>query len=901
MGRAGAPFIATSPQGEEFRGIGLRGFCDQHGVRETAARKVIDGTNRATQEGWVFARPDEDEDTSGWPKWSTGRKGVDGMKPLPKVPVENFDDVFGKDKDPVKSAIDKVDGLAIPDDPAEYAKGILDASGITPEEKVRALLDLAMRVGMGVYKDGQEPPVGWKSTDIVKLAQEYAKASGIDWSRMADRRTDAQIFEDTTKLILNNPEALFEVTDETLDIMEAQLAEIEKHAAEHWEKLSTTKAKDMLPPAAMPDDQDPEEPPGPKAIAAISHRWVRRVRRVRELAHQARERCNPNAPLRERRIQESTHLLRFQLYVGRSDIRADRETDKVYRFGRIHVESCMGLYLSRGGYGLVPGVGLLAPGDPFNDKGMPFEGINYAGTLILMPPRHGKTDLIIHDMGLAIDENPTIQMAIVHDKEDEASKILRSVAVMFNQETAPGRRNFRLFPYELSSTGNNATNLRLKTDNPPKNPNLMAASVWSSAQGNNLDRLYGDDLVPQSDLDEAATRTRRTARYHGTWGSRDQGARAFSTLTGYPRHYDDLMWRTYQGAKRSQETNGREGMNYYVVRKPVGGPKPANGRGAFYSIWDRYPSKWLRDKYRSFNDRSLWNANYMLDPMPDDARLVGQLRFIDKESDEYRRFMQTAEHHLSVDPAGNKRSGKEVGDKAGLVLGSFGSMYSEHIDEHGNTHLVQEQVLVIERGAEFYASQNELIGNMVKIAQSRAVTQPVSMAHVETTGVGNAIIDFMEEQHGINRVVDHRPTQSKEVRFKAVAGLYEHTDPKNAPAKVLFAGVSDRDEDGVPIPNRPLRAHPDVERLTQYILNYSVESGFHSLDAANQLVKYGRDRGLIGMGTGASDATFSGQSIRPGLSRRKHDRWKRYEREQRERDQRGDDVSPLCALSNEGI
>lgn len=869
------PFIAISPDGKVHTGFGLGGFCARMDLSVLAAERNLKGETQTTADGWSFRRPDPDVDTTGWTVYRKSIEGVDVSKSPRGV------------SDPAASPrASATDAITMPEDPVGEAQALLDNDAITPEDRIRGLLDLAMRVGYGVTRDGEDPPAGWKAKDITELAKEYAKANGVDWSKVGDRRTDAMIFEDTVAQLMGNPDSIFEATDQQLDVMEAAMVKVEELAVSHWDTLS--KRGD----SAMHPDQHDGEPPGPKALAAAAHRWVTRIRRVRELARRAREPHDKDAPTKTRRIQESTHLLRFQLYVGRSNVKAKDAVGKLYDFDKIHVESAMALYLSRNGYGIVPGEGLLAPGDPWGPQGRPFEGIHYAGTLIMLPPRHGKTDMIYHDMGLEIDLNPSTQMAVVHDKEDEAAKILGAVKSMFNRDTAQGRRNYRLFPYELANYDNGATKLRVKTDSPPKNPNILAASVWTSAQGNNLDRLYGDDLVPQSDLHEAATRERRISAFHGTWGSRDQGACAFATLTGYPRHYDDLMWKTYKGAKRAAQTNGREGMMYFTVRRAVGGP---NTTPKFKSIWDRYSASWLRNKYQSFGDRSLWNANYMLDPMPDDARIVQKVRIIDRESDEFHRFMATAEHHLSVDPAGTNNPGSS--DKAGLVIGSLGTFYEERIDANGNMHLEQEQLLVISQADEFYANQVELIDRMVKIGQSRLMSQPINLAHVEVTGVGHAVTSLLENLHGINQIIEHKPTLAKPVRFKAVAGLFEHADPANSPAKIAFTGTRERDDNGEPILDRPLRIDPHLERIEQYIVNYNVETGFHSLDAGIQLAKFCRDHRHLGMGQGASESTFSGQVQRDGYDTRKT----RWVAEQRRQQRSVSHPSAINHLRHEGI
>jgi len=283
--------------------------------------------------------------------------------------------------------------------------------------------------------------------------------------------------------------------------------------------------------------------------------------------------------------------------------------------------------------------------------------------------------------------------------------------------------------------------------------------------------------------------------------------------------------------------------------------------------------------------------------MPDEARIVQKVRLIDRESDEFLRFMATAEHHLSVDPAASNKPGQS--DKAGLTIGSLGTFYEERIDEHGNMHLVQEDLLVFTQADEFYAAQRDLVERMVQIGHSRMQSQPINVAHVEITGVGHGIVDLLDGLYGINQVTTHSPTKPKPVRFKSVAGLFEHADPVNSPARVAFAATRPRDEHNEPILDEPLKVVPELERLVQYIINYNVESGFHSLDSAVQLVQYCRDHRSLAMGSRADPASFSGQAAHTKGRDPRKVAWANEAREQSERRVRH--PSAIDGITPEGI
>ena len=98
--------------------------------------------------------------------------------------------------------------------------------------------------------------------------------------------------------------------------------------------------------------------------------------------------------------------------------------------------------------------------------------------------------------------------------------------------------------------------------------------------------------------------------------------------------------------------------------------------------------------------------------------------------------------------------------------------------------------------------------------------------------------EALETHYGISRVVLHgTQNKGKAARLRAVSPMLEHSDP-SIPAKVMFKGRYPEGEDGQPDKNAPLQLHPDMKRLHDYIVNFAVMSGFHSLDAATQLIAH---------------------------------------------------------------
>ncbi len=846
--KKGNPFVATDPSGKVHQGIGLKGFCQLYKLHYQDARDSMNGVMIATRDGWTFGIPEPDVDTSDWKHHKTTGKPPKGAE------KELIDQLLNEDGN--------IDILMrrTPD----IAEAILELQDVDPKRCCRNLHTLIMRLSMGVA-GGKKLPDGCSINTMLSAAKEMAKAHGIDWSDIADRRSDTEKAADLIdRLARLGPQELLCEFDEELDALEAAMDYTEEVGDKIYDKLNDPNepitAAQILPIEQMPEGQDPGAPPGPKAIAAAVQNWRVRVRRVRELARRARHRSDPEARGKRRRVQEATHQLRFQVYVNRSERNKEqiqRRAQKVFVFDAIHVQASMYTYFARGGYARTK-FGLLAPGDRYGPVGyeIVFEGVEHRGVIILMPPRHGKTEGVIADIVLAIGENPEIQMGTIHDNEKVAERTLASVASCFDKNTEQGRRNNRLFPYELDAKDNNAQSIRVKTKNRPKNPNLIAAGIFGGGLGNNLDRLYPDDVVPEKDRREPTRREARKQAYRTTWLTRDQGLRGYITLTGYPHHHKDLVWDAVLEAKKYQDTEGREGVPMWVMRAPVGGPIDKPGIPKFMSISKLYPKKWLKGKYAELGDRHMWAANYELDPQPLGTRIVEEIELFNVDSPETRRFLDRAEHMMCVDPTSTKDP--KTSDMVGLVLGAYGDRSGLSIDEMGNEHAVPEPALYMTQEMEFLANQPEIAKRMIGIADSRHHNRLINQAIVEVTGPGHALVDFLEDLYGINNVYQAKANNlNKGERFRAVAGLIENSDPQNAPPCVCFPGRHPIGADGNPDYEQPLVLLPEFERLYNYIVNFKNESGLHSLDAMVHLIKFCKDNRSLGRGRGA----FSRQAM----------------------------------------
>lgn len=727
------------------------------------------------------------------------------------------------------------------------------------------LIKLAMRTNLKAaigFEHGIEPPPGLNISNVNKSIEILAKTEGLDLNHLKDNRTPDQKMVDSTAAMLKNGTSIFERLDDELDIIEEQMRRAAEGGDAYIDHLAQVRADQLMPEHMLPEGQDPGEPPGPKTIAAAAKLWIDRIRRVRKLASMAREPFVEGMTRRERIVSEATHALRYQLYVNRADIKIDHgrgRTSNIFAIGDPHIRMSMGLWFSRNKYGVTEH-GVIAPGEPYRVPGekrvVEYPGAPYTGTMFMIPPRHGKTDFLKSLMGILIGLDPTIQIAYIHDSEDEAQKVLLSVKHMFNRDKAQGRRNFRLFPFTLAREQNGADMLRVESDQATRAPNIVAYGLWSSKQGLNVDLLIGDDLVPQKDDNEATKRARRLTTWGGTWVSRLQGKDPHIILSGYPRHKEDLMWLKYQDGRKAARSSFRDGDPMWVLRMPVGGP---NTTPKFKAIWpELYGPRELRQRYRQLSSRSTWAANYMLEPITDDMKIVRRVRLVDIDDPRVIAMLRSCENRLSVDPAAK---GDGTADKAGLVVMSIGDLVSDE-NREGVQYNDRETLALVRVAREIDATQLELMDVMRKISSQININQ----AYVEVVGAyGSAIIEALGRYHNVHSTIAIKASGSKASRFKQVAQMFEHADPL-LPAKVAFPARYPRDEHGKVIEGSVLEPLEGVTKLISYIENFAVEEGYHSLDAATQLCA--QIMPILGIGDGVFSREVE-EDHRPGTSANK--------------------------------
>ncbi len=680
-----------------------------------------------------------------------------------------------------------------------------DAAVRTREElkrRVRALADVCA----SAVSSGSKLP--FDPQRVLAAYRAQAEVNGVDWKSVEDTRSDAQVVGDAIDRVLSSPESIFELTERELLSVEAEMIRArDRILSLAHERVASADAGEFVSRA------DPK--------AEVLDRWAHLFRRLTEchkLAAGTHDRYRWGGT--DGFAARAGRPLFLMLWVGRSDIDDGGRSGGVFNAAPHLCRMALDCWEAESGAVPWPGYGWRMPGHELD--GRSWVGWDYEGWCCLAPPRHSKTTFERHWVIDRLSHNPRSQGAYLHSRFEEAEKFLAHVGTAFDRSTGTGRRLAALFPgLRLAKKGNTLRSIRLENDDPTRSHNLIASSIMAEAQGNNFDFLIADDVVPQSDATSPTDRQRRLAMFRGTWSSRFQGRKPmFKIISGYPYHHDDLVWTYREGCKRA-ERNINSGVRMLLTELPVGGP---NTDPPFFPLWpDMYPASRIARLYREVGDAAIWSANFMLNPITDELRIVREVAWYDPEAAQHRKFLDGAVFHLSVDSAS---TGRPSGDKSGLVLVAVGDVVEESVGEDGVKTVRYARRIRVVSAEEFHATQTDLAARMAEMVKARRV----DVAHVEISGgYGESVRDQLADRYGIDSLVQHRPgDKGKEARLRRVAGLLEAGSPGIVPPVEFPAAF----EDGRP------RASGAVRRLVDEVVNFRVVTGHHMLDALTQVVRY---------------------------------------------------------------
>jgi len=682
-------------------------------------------------------------------------------------------------------------------------------SGKINPEHYRVRLAHINLVAEAAVKRGGAIPFNVES--LTKMIEREASMAGLDAASISDARSEGDKLTAAVQRLLDDgdKDTIFEMTDDDIEIIEKNMLK-----AIDGEPGALRLIEDRMLHSGMEDRLQ------------RGKKWLNRLKRIKRLREYAR---NPIPPSVKKTLidnptleaaWESTHILRYMLYVGRTST-LPYKTERgfstgVYRFGKHHIRFAVDTWEARTGCDYYQG--------KINLRGRrPNKGV-----ILIAPPGHGKSEFASHYLALEINLRPTTQSLYIHAIADKAQEQKAHVARLFDRETSAGRRNLSLWNHVLDKSDNNKTKMRLKLPERTKSPTVTATGIMSAQLGADTNIQILDDIVPQSDVDQPTERDRRFKILSGTFGTRQRGQDTFRVVIGTFWHHDDALSRLWKTSDRSDL--------YLCSKQYTGGPTTSP---PFFSLWPEvFPASELRRRFQEMNQNiSLWSANYQGNPITEEARLIKRLAYYDPDDPSHQDFMASSVYHVTVDPTATN---KETSDKAGLLYVAVGEVPTVSIKDGETKFGFVNKARIIDY-KEIRVNQVELADTVARYA----ATHPVYQVHIETRGGFQATADILQNKWGIEAVRHDPGPKNKEQRLKQCAGVIDNS-LQGLPALVEFPGVTMTDG--------KVSQDEKHKAFYQQFLDFGYATDDHCVDALTQLVNYLLRSGVLVAGGEASVA-----------------------------------------------
>ena len=711
--------------------------------------------------------------------------------------------------------------LMLPDEIEEAVRGLnlpdrLLEGGEPNPDYPRAVASKWQEILLAAASQGKSIPNGKSMFDGLKS---IAEMHGFNPKNLADVRTDAQVFEDAVNSLIERGDSAFEMADSTVKLLEEGFAKALNGCIARIDE-ETEKAK-----AAGANPYPKKDLDRIRGKKKALENWIEVLKRVMEIRQVARKPVlttyePPLASARwvsatheERRwAMEASHVLRFMLYVGRSNIPGAA-------YQKRHNIFYMTEHLCR----MATAVWEAENGVYFTNQGPQKGVIQYEGVLIAAPPGHWKSELSNHVVGLWLCKNPREQVKIGHAKPDNASSVLQYAAAMFREDEPVGRRRATLYPAaRMAKKDDTKRSMRLELPVTQKAPTLTSNGVHEAIGGHNASRIVYDDVVDQDEMWSTSDRDRTTAVIRDTWMNRlrgNPGIDSFWMSVTTIWHEDDFNSRMIDAARKGKKI-------VKVLMLPAGGPED-NFKPVCEHCADRAK---LRSKWQE--DSSAYNTVYRMLPTPDQGRIVNKVGLYDSDSPEHREFMDNCfAVHCSVDPTATT---KPRSDKAGVVFAAHGD--KQVVNEDGNTQTVTQ--LRVFKADRLAATPLDICHMIVAYAHDNRLDGVT----IETQGGYSTMAEYLDAYAGIEtNMMDPTHQGKKGVRLRQVANLLDASRPQGGMSvPVLLPGV--RNENGNLVPRS------DIQWLVDEIEKFGSAKTDDGLDALVQLVRHLRDELTVGPG-----------------------------------------------------
>jgi len=508
------------------------------------------------------------------------------------------------------------------------------------------------------------------------------------------------------------------------------------------------------------------------AQQALKKKWLQCIHRVRTLQHRAR---NPVPSTKGQQYrndaQAAAHLLRFATYIER-----DTTNGKVYEWEPFHVRIAWEDY--------------QADLDP-----------DCRGLILMVPPGHGKTSLLMAKLLLLIARFPDRFMAVGHNADDEAKSRLSAVRQYVDGDSAGAARYHALFPHvALSGRKGDPDSEKAFTvdrDVVSKDPTLVARSVTSTAvEGKTLHFVGLDDPVSPKEEHEVTTRVKTCKAIEETWYERLRGVGKMWVI-GYPWANDDAFGYLIGMVKKGA-------LQLKLVRLVCCGPEMD-----FKPLWKDRPGcnrAALKAKYRR-NPRD-YRRRFQMQAIADEDRIVKKLHFYAPDDQEVARMFKIGYGGVCLDPTSSGR-----GDKAGVVTGHLNPIKGK---------------LVVTTARELGQNQIELGNTVIDMIAKGGVGHKIDKVLLEARTGFAASGQYIAHMIGTDEHIVYYNAygQDKEKRLKAAAPYLER-------GAVLFPGVRRRDVDPGcdPAFGDDIIPDPKLQWFYDEILDFGAVANDHAVDA----------------------------------------------------------------------
>lgn len=491
-------------------------------------------------------------------------------------------------------------------------------------------------------------------------------------------------------------------------------------------------------------------------------------------------------------VWECLHPIRFALWCDRSTLNTEDGKPDVLDVPPHFVRMCMSVTLAK----------------KYREEH------GFKGAVVVVPPGHGKTLLIINMEAQEICEEPWSPSAFVHNKRDEARKRLSAVRRYFDLSDDRGKRCRALYPeIVIDKRKDNADLFFVTKDGKRMNTHeegcLNAYGMHTKATGVSLFRAKFDDPADEKEGVESGTRDRTNRAFTQTWLQRLRGSNTFFVMITTRWHPHDIV-----GVIR------KANMKVAYCSIECGGPE-----SDFDPIWPEvgYDRKYLKGRYYLYGPGG-YSCIFQNNPDSEQTRRVTNLVYYDYEmmrekmSPEFKEFFDRKETDwcISLDPAGTD---KKTSTLAGVLEGAFGQLM---------VNGKYRPTLVLVDRKSMLASQHKLAEHTYSRFTDHVSKGRDAIVLVETQSGYHATADMLTKDWGLPQTkIIKRPPKgtNKAARLSRYSLHFEIGD-------VLVPGRWVKDDSG----KERLTVHPEWVEFADQILHAGTTKDTEMLDCMSQMV-----------------------------------------------------------------